>query len=98
MNILRCFLVPFALLYGGAVFVRNKLYNRGIFKSFQFDIPTIAVGNLSYGGTGKTPHIKYLIDLLINNYKVAYLSRGYRRKTKGYYLANEFTSVKHLGG
>jgi tetraacyldisaccharide 4'-kinase len=77
--------------------IRNWFYDIGIFKSYSFDIPIIAVGNLSTGGTGKTPQIEYLIRLLSKNHKTAVLSRGYKRKSTGFVLANEFATVETLG-
>lgn len=77
--------------------LRNKLFDSGTFKSFAFDFPIIAVGNLSFGGTGKTPMVEYLIRLLANNYKLATLSRGYKRKTHGYRLATEQDNYETLG-
>lgn len=97
MNFLRKLLFPISILYGLITGIRNFLYNQGIFKSYSFDIPIIAVGNLNVGGTGKTPQIEYLIRLLSDNYKVATLSRGYKRKSKGFILANQFTNAATLG-
>ena len=97
MNFLRKILFPLAFLYWLITFIRNWLYDKGIFKSFSFDIPIIAVGNLSVGGTGKTPQIEYLIRLLSDNYKVAVLSRGYKRTTKGFILADENASASSIG-
>uniref|UniRef100_UPI0025E2F5DF tetraacyldisaccharide 4'-kinase n=1 Tax=uncultured Flavobacterium sp. TaxID=165435 RepID=UPI0025E2F5DF len=77
MNILRKILFPFAILYGFITSFRNFLFDKGIFKSYSFNLPIIAVGNLSVGGTGKTPQIEYLIRLLSSEYKIATLSRGY---------------------
>ena len=75
------FLYPFSVLYGFFTGVRNFLYSAEIIKSHEFSIPVICVGNLSAGGTGKTPHTEYLIELLQKSFKVAVLSRGYRRKS-----------------
>lgn len=97
MNFLRKILFPLAFLYWLITFIRNWLYDKGIFKSFSFDIPIIAVGNLSVGGTGKTPQIEYLIRLLSDNYKVAVLSRGYKRTTKGFILADENATASSIG-
>ena len=97
MNFLRKILFPLAFLYWLVTFIRNWLYDKGIFKSFSFDIPIIAVGNLSVGGTGKTPQIEYLIRLLSDNYKVAVLSRGYKRATKGFILADENATASSIG-
>ena len=97
MNFFRKLLFPFAVLYGFVTSVRNYLYDKGIFKSHTFDIPIIAVGNLSVGGTGKTPQIEYLIRLLSNQYKLATLSRGYKRKSEGFVLADADSNAAVLG-
>lgn len=97
MIILRYLLFPFAILYGWITSVRNFLYNAGILKSFSFDVPVIVVGNLSVGGTGKTPQIEYLIRMLSPNYKLATLSRGYKRKSTGFILADSNSSAVILG-
>lgn len=97
MNLLRKILFPFAILYGFITSIRNFLFDKGIFKSYSFDIPIIAVGNLSVGGTGKTPQIEYLIRLLSPKYKVATLSRGYKRKSEGFVLANSNSNAEILG-
>lgn len=97
MNFLRKILFPFSILYGCITSIRNFLFDKGILKSYSFDIPVIAVGNLSVGGTGKTPQIEYLIRLLSENYKIATLSRGYKRKSKGFILADETTTAALLG-
>jgi len=86
MVIVKIILFPIACLYGLAVGIRNKLFDWKILPSKRFTIPVISVGNLSAGGTGKTPHTEYLVGLLKSNYKVAILSRGYRRKTRGFIL------------
>jgi len=80
----RKLLLPFSLLYGIVIFFRNKFYDWGIFKSQAFDIPIISVGNLEVGGSGKTPMVEYLIRLLKTDFKLATLSRGYGRITKGF--------------
>ena len=77
-------LAPFAWIYGCVTAMRNRLFDWGILESRRYDIPIISVGNITVGGTGKTPHIEYLIRLLAPQYKVAVLSRGYKRKSKGY--------------
>ena len=97
MNLLRKLLFPFAILYGVITSIRNFLFDKGIFKSYSFDLPIIAVGNLSVGGTGKTPQIEYLIRLLSDKYKVATLSRGYKRESKGFILAQTNATAKILG-
>ncbi|MGO4772377.1 tetraacyldisaccharide 4'-kinase [Flavobacterium sp. W22_SRS_FK3] len=97
MNLLRKILFPFAILYGFITTIRNFLFDKGILKSTSFDIPIIAVGNLSVGGTGKTPQIEYLIRLLSDKYKVATLSRGYKRKSEGFVLADATSNAETLG-
>ncbi len=93
----RILLLPFALLYGGLIWLRNRLYDKKIFQSASFNLPVICVGNLSVGGTGKSPMIEYLVRLLKDDYKLATLSRGYKRKTKGYALAGDQTSALEIG-
>jgi tetraacyldisaccharide 4'-kinase len=93
----RILLLPFALVYWLIIWVRNKLYDIGFFKSATFGLPLISVGNLSVGGTGKSPMVEYLIRLLKDKYRIATLSRGYKRKTKGYALANENTTALEIG-
>lgn len=97
MNLLRKVLFPFAVLYGFITSIRNFLFDVGILKSYSFDLPVIAVGNLSVGGTGKTPQIEYLIRLISEKYKVATLSRGYKRKSEGFFLANSSSDALQLG-
>jgi tetraacyldisaccharide 4'-kinase len=93
----RFLLFPFALLYGFIIKVRNMLFDIKIFASVKFNIPVISVGNLIAGGSGKTPMVEYLIRLLDANTNIATLSRGYKRKTKGYRLAGENETVETLG-
>lgn len=96
-NLLRFLLYPFSLLFGIITFVRNKLFDWNILASRSFDVPTISIGNITAGGTGKTPHVEYLVHLLKSNYKIGILSRGYRRKTKGFYLADDTTDATIIG-
>ncbi len=91
------FLYPFSVLYGIITSVRNFLYNSGILHSHEFSIPVICVGNLAVGGTGKTPHTEYLIDILKKQFKVSVLSRGYRRKSSGFMIAGQNSSVNDIG-
>ncbi|PIE49180.1 MAG: tetraacyldisaccharide 4'-kinase [Flavobacteriales bacterium] len=93
----RKILYPFSLIYGEITTLRNRLYNRKILKSTGFDIPIITVGNLSVGGTGKTPQIEYLIRLLSDKCKVAVLSRGYKRSSSGFIIADKNSSAKTVG-
>ncbi len=93
----RYLLFPFSLIYGGAVMLRNFLFDKKIYKSASFNFPIICVGNLATGGTGKTPTTEYLIELLKDKYEIATLSRGYKRKTKGYAIANERTTALEIG-
>jgi len=94
---LRLLLYPFSLLYGGIIWLRNKLYDSGFLSSIEFSVPVICVGNLSVGGTGKTPHIEYLVRLLQYRYKIATMSRGYKRHTQGFIIADENTNALRIG-
>ena len=97
MNLFRKILFPFSILYGIITGIRNFVFDKGIFKSYSFDIPIICVGNLNVGGTGKTPQIEYLIRLLSANYRLATLSRGYKRESKGFVLANNNSTARIIG-
>lgn len=90
-------LLPCAFLYGIGVRLRNQFFDWGWLKERSFPIPVISIGNLAVGGTGKTPHTEYLIRLLSDQYRVAVVSRGYKRKTKGYLLATANSTSKEIG-
>lgn len=90
-------LMPLSWLYGVCTEARNMLFDSGILKSKSYPVPIINVGNITVGGTGKTPHVEYLIRLLSDRYRVAVLSRGYRRKTRGYILATEDSTPAEIG-
>ena len=91
-------LLPFSWIYGGGVWLRNKLFDWKILQSKSFDVPVICIGNLTVGGTGKTPHTEYLIRLLQQvGLNVAVLSRGYKRKSKGYILADAHSNATRIG-
>ena len=94
---MRTLLAPFSWLYGFGLAIRHTLYDNHLLPSHEVDIPTICVGNLAVGGTGKTPHVEYLIRLLSPMYKVAVLSRGYKRKTHGFVLADENANASTIG-
>lgn len=96
-QMLKIILSPLSLLYGSIIRFRNFLYDKKYLKTVRFDFPIIAIGNLSVGGTGKTPHTEYLLKLLGNNYKTTVLSRGYKRKSKGYHIATENDDANMLG-
>ena len=97
MKIFRYFLLPFSLIYGIVVFTRNYLFDIGKLKSSKFSIPIIGLGNLTTGGTGKTPHTEYIASLLKSKFKVATLSRGYKRKTRGFYIVEATSKVAQVG-
>ena len=90
-------LLPLSWIYGGIVRFRNWLFDIGLKKSRAFSIPVISVGNITVGGSGKTPHVEYLIRLLHDKGKIAVLSRGYKRKSHGYVLADENTEMPEIG-
>jgi tetraacyldisaccharide 4'-kinase len=97
MNKLRKILFPFSILYDGVTSFRNFLYEKEYFESAKYDIPVICVGNLNVGGTGKSPMIEFLISILKDQYNVAVLSRGYKRKTKGFLLVEKHHTVEEVG-
>ncbi len=97
MNIIRIILYPVALLYGFLMFVRNKFFDWNVLPSESFKVPVISVGNLSVGGTGKTPTAELLIRILKGNKKIATLSRGYGRQTRGFVLADKESSYLEIG-
>lgn len=88
---------PLAYLYGLGVALRNMAFDHGLLKSETYPIPIICVGNITVGGTGKTPHVEYILSKLLPHYKVAVLSRGYRRKTKHQVVAGDHTSIADIG-
>ncbi len=90
-------LLPLSYLYRLGVYTRNKLFDWGVLRSRRFDIPVICVGNITVGGTGKTPHVEYLINLLQDQFNVGVLSRGYKRKSRGYILADANTPMHKIG-
>jgi len=95
--VVRILLYPFALIYGCIVWLRNRLYDIQFFSSVEFSVPVITVGNLSVGGTGKTPHVEYLVRLLQYRFNVATMSRGYKRSTQGFLLADEKANALRIG-
>ncbi len=97
IHIIRCILLPFSVLYGWVMQIRNFLFDKHLLRSQSFSLPVINIGNISVGGTGKTPHTEYLIRLLQEQYSVAVLSRGYRRKSKGYILAGTNVTASMIG-
>ncbi len=97
VQLLRKIVFPIAIVYAAVVYIRNYLYDVGILKSRSFAIPTLCIGNLSMGGTGKTPMAEYLITILKDTYKVAFLSRGYKRRSRGFVLASSKSTVEEIG-
>ncbi len=96
-NIFEYLLYPFSLIYGMVIFIRNRLYDYNLLKVHSFNIPIISVGNITVGGTGKTPHVEYLIRLLKDDFSVATLSRGYKRKTRGFIKATRESTAHEIG-
>jgi tetraacyldisaccharide 4'-kinase len=97
IHIKKIFLYPISLLYGLITSIRNFLYDTGILSSVEFPFPVICVGNITVGGTGKTPHTEYIAELLKENFKVATLSRGYKRKTLDFRIATSSSLVSEIG-
>lgn len=97
MDFLKIIFIPFSILYGLLVGLRNKAFDLGVLKSRSFSIPIISVGNLSVGGSGKTPHVEYLLRLLSGAKKIGVLSRGYGRKTTGFRWVNPKDSPSKVG-
>lgn len=92
-----CLLYPLSIVYGWIMALRNAMFENGILKEREFDVPVVSVGNISMGGTGKTPHTEYLVNMLKDKYKIGVLSRGYKRKTKGFVLATKNSHVDDIG-
>ena len=90
-------LLPLSWAYGLVVKLRNTMFEIGLLKSRSFNVPVISVGTITVGGTGKTPHVEYLVKLLKDIFNVAVLSRGYKRKSKGFILAGENTTMQEIG-
>ena len=97
MAFVKIILLPLSVIYGVVTGVRNFLFHIGILKSQTFRIPVICVGNITVGGTGKTPHTELIISELKKKFRVACLSRGYKRKTRGFILANEHSTAAEIG-
>lgn len=97
LSVLRYASLPLALLYGLVIWIRNRFYDWKIFTSTEFSLPVICVGNITVGGTGKSPHIEYLLELLLPHYTMATLSRGYGRRTQGFRLADAGSNARDIG-
>lgn len=96
-SIMDALLTPFSWAYGAGVWVRNTAFNIGLLPQEEFDVPVVSVGNITVGGTGKTPHVEYIVEALYRRYHVAVLSRGYKRKTKGFILASNNMTPRDIG-
>jgi tetraacyldisaccharide 4'-kinase len=96
-SILDALLTPFSWGYGAGVWLRNTAFNMGLLPQEEFDVPVVSVGNITVGGTGKTPHVEYIVEALYRRYHVAVLSRGYKRKTKGFILASNNMTPRDIG-
>ncbi len=93
----KIFLYPLSLLYGSVMYLRNKFFDWGVLKEKKFDVPVIVVGNISTGGTGKTPHVEYIVSILKHSYNIGVVSRGYKRKTKGFVMATHTSTPLEIG-
>lgn len=96
-KILVCAITPVKWVYGFGVWFHNWLYDSGIRKQTSYEVPVISVGNLTVGGTGKTPHVEYIIEQLKEKYNIAVISRGYKRKTSGFVLASQQSTPEQIG-
>lgn len=96
-KILTCILTPLSWLYGMVTSARNWMFDNHILKEEEFPIPVISVGNITVGGTGKTPHTEYIVRMLSSEYSIAVLSRGYKRKTRGFLMANSNSTPESIG-
>ena len=96
-TVLNTILTPFSWLYGAGVWLRNVAFNMRLLPQESFEVPVVSVGNITVGGTGKTPHVEYIIEALYRSYNVAVLSRGYKRKTKGFILASDNMTPRDIG-
>lgn len=96
-SILTAILTPFSWIYGAVVWCRNALFDIGLFRQESFDVPVVSVGNITMGGTGKTPHVEYIVEALCRRYNIAVLSRGYKRATSGFILATDSLTPRDLG-
>ncbi len=94
---IRYAITPLSWLYGFGVYIRNKFFDWGILKEVSFDVPVVGVGNITVGGTGKTPHVEYILECLRYRRKIAVLSRGYKRKTRGFILATAKSTPDSIG-
>ncbi|MCH5347568.1 MAG: tetraacyldisaccharide 4'-kinase [Muribaculaceae bacterium] len=90
-------LLPISKIYGLVIAIRNRMFDMGLLKQTSFDIPVVVVGNLTMGGSGKTPHVEYIIEALRDKYKIGVLSRGYKRRTKGFVLATHRSRPEDIG-
>lgn len=96
-SIVNGILTPFSWAYGAGVAVRNFMFNHGILPREEFDVPVVSVGNITVGGTGKTPHVEYIVEALCRQYNIGVLSRGYKRNTRGFILATDSLSPRDIG-
>lgn len=95
--IVNAILTPFSWVYGLGVWLRNMAFNLHILKTESFDVPVVSVGNITVGGTGKTPHVEYIVEALCQKYNIGVLSRGYKRRTSGFIMARETLTPKDIG-
>jgi len=96
-NFLSIVLSPFSLIYGAVIGTRNLMFEWGLLPVTEFHLPVISVGNITVGGTGKTPHVEYLVELLKDEFSLATLSRGYKRKTRRFIIADATSSASQVG-
>jgi tetraacyldisaccharide 4'-kinase len=96
-KVLHYILLPLSWIYGAVIAIRNWLFDHGILPQVEYSVPVVTVGNITVGGTGKTPHVEHIISMLAREYNTAVLSRGYKRKTKGFIVANSHSTPDSIG-
>lgn len=96
-QIIRWLLKPASWIYGGVMALRNWMFDNKLITQMEYDVPVVSVGNITVGGTGKTPHVEYILEQLSSTFHIAVLSRGYKRKTKGFLLANSKSTPDSIG-
>ncbi len=96
-QVITWLLTPLSWIYGGIMALRNWLFDNKVLSQSEYDVPVVSVGNITVGGTGKTPHVEYILSCMASDYNIAVLSRGYKRKTRGFLMANSHSTPESIG-